>query len=136
MLEDLRCRVLEVKNSARRFTDRLRRRVYQQRTHQNYTATINSACDRGDSVRHGVDLGIAEHTQGVSAGKHSERTVLLGGVVKMETNGNDARQRVRGSVCIKDSGFRRPRSPTHNIAPFEERQCRILVPHNQPVGSR
>jgi len=125
-----------VQNAPRYQHLRLRRRMNCQRSHGNNTAPPSNAVDGRNPCRKIVHGVIAQHTQPMGPGQHTQRPIQPGRIVQVDPQRKHLRQRGRGGVGVVNSLLHRPRTPAIQIRPSLKRQRGVLMPHNEPIGSR
>jgi hypothetical protein len=81
-----------------------------------------------------MDLVVGENSAIVRAGKNSERAIVEGGIVEVDTDSENLLESVARSVCVCNGIFNRPRTPAWRFSFFAQGKCRVLMPDDKPVG--
>jgi len=72
----------------------------------------------------------------MASGKDAKRPVLGQRIVEVDPESDDPPQRIRGRVRIQHAFLFGPRPPARSLEPRSEREGGVLMPYDQPVGSR
>ena len=83
-----------------------------------------------------MNFFVREHSQQMRARQDAQWAVLARRIVQVDSQRHHLFERACRSVGIVHAVFHRPRSPPRDFPPLLQRQCRVLVPHDQPVRRR